>query len=344
MCLICKYPNLMKIKRPFIMCSMFFVISMYYKSIVTMFTFKNFKLSQIQKYEEFDTNKSSKDLKKFRLNKEELVEFHNSLDRVNEMNNCLITRIQNFTKRPQHDDFSIHSLDSIEEYINILTETRKNSENSFTFEYEYIKFCEFFYLSLFYILKYRKNLEFDFFIHSQCKIIPILKKMKSQFNLIKFNRYFDFLEEKLHILKISNSDRHRSLRNFLFRFIVSMNVIISYDCIDENIPQKDLLTLCLHVFLGFYLSKQKNNASDFFKNFSSLESLLSFQFRDFLLENGAIIGLVIDTRIKHRQFLLKNNIDYETLFVQQKIIPTVADILNKDFVKLCSLKVTYKKK
>lgn len=278
--------------------------------------------------------------KRFRFNKQEVNEFYSSLIRLNEINKRLISHIQNYKKKDYQPEFSVYSSASLEKFLDTIIQKRKNAEDFQTCEYEFVKFCELYYLILLHILKHESNLQLIFFQFSEEIILPILKTIRCKLIYYIFFYPYDLAEEKFFLFKRNDIDRCYSLRIFLHKFLESQNKNVPFDQIDKNLTVSDLLSLCSNMFVRFVMINRRNY-EDFYRNLKPLKKLLSDQMIDFLLINGQINGLALDVRVKLRRFLLKNNLDLEKQFVEQNSIPFLSDMINKKASMLNLLPISY---
>lgn len=174
----------------------------------------------------YDDSCSKEKLSKFRLSKDELNEFYAQYWKVYELNKNLIKHIQNLNYSVNIFDFCIHSLPFLNELIHIIVQLRKESTKNPEFEYEYIKFCELFYHSLFFIMKNEKELRTKFFEFSVQVILPILERIKTKWKNLKFYFFFDLKINLVFYRKYNNENRRNSLINFLLKFLNSQKVKI----------------------------------------------------------------------------------------------------------------------
>lgn len=294
--------------------------------LVTAFScFKSHEYEPITYYNHFHLNECQTKKKTFRLKTNEIKIFYSCLDRMGRMNNRLIKHIFNFESRKNNDDFNITSITSLEKFLEIISETRRNLEDSLVCEYEYIKFCELYYLTLHYIMKYEENLLIDFFQFSKNSILPILKELQWDINSNKIFRIPDLIVENCnYIKKMSDEGRRDSLVTFLIQFLRNNNQILSLDRIDENYTVDDLISLCFNVFTAIYMRNRRVH-DEFFKNFKRQQYNISFIFSDYLFTNGRLKGLSYDGRVQLKRFLNENYLDLETQFIQQNLIPPSSD-------------------
>lgn len=268
--------------------------------------------------------------KQFRLNKQEIPTFYNSLKRLEDINKLSMNHFMKLKLENRNDFFSIDSLLSFEAFIDYIATSRKNSENQHVYEYEFTKFYEFFFRSLYHIIRYEAIFVNDFFQYIDNIIIPILQKLGTLLNACRFFRLIDILREILHIRKFSDEDRRSSLVHFILSFLASHQEVVTIDQIDENFNIQDLLPLCLNLFVRFYMSSPINDSKKFEQDFILQKFLISNQFIDFLFTSGGITRYAFHARLKLRKFLSIVNLDLEKQFLEQKLIPCIFDKSNKD--------------
>lgn len=265
---------------------------------------------------------------KLRLMKAEIDEFVSSLKRIDDQNKMMIYHVENLQITSINDENCINSLKSLKKFTDYLSETRKNSENYHVCEYEFFKFCELFYLILFYIFENEKEMFVSFLKFSMQKLLPIFKKLRVELRISKIYRFFDSIVERFNFRKTRVKDRRSSIINFISKFVQNQHEIISVNEIDENFTSNSLLKLSLNVFIRYYLC-HVGRWNEFCEDFISQNYLISDQFEDFLFTAGKITGIVLVARITIRRFLLQNNLRLDVRFIEQGIIPHFSDMLNK---------------
>lgn len=122
-----------------------------------------------------NTDQAEQNHKTFRLNTTEIDKFYNSLSRIREMNNYFIKHIHNFDLENKNNVIGIHS-SSLDNFLHEISKKRKNSENNYSCEYEFMKLCELFCQTLHYISKNKKDLMVPFFQFIRKSILPILSE------------------------------------------------------------------------------------------------------------------------------------------------------------------------
>lgn len=287
------------------------------------------------------SNKQTK-FRIFRMNEKEINEFFSSLSAIRKINTNLMQHLSNFQNILKDDNFCMHSLPSFSDVLDSIIQLRKNSRSKQVCEYEFIKFCELYYRTLYYIIKFEaKNLQIEFYRFSKEKILPILSKINSKLIFYCLFHNLHLLREKLQIQKTDDSDRCRYLQNFLSSFFESQNQIVTNNKYDQNCTVNMLISLCLNIFLKFFLCN-RSRLIDFIRNFVSRNYLISDQFVFFLFKNGEITGLTLDARINLRRFLSRQNLDLEEYFLNQGNIPTMFDMINEYAVSIGLAEIRYK--
>lgn len=272
--------------------------------------------------------KNSSKLKKFTFKRQEMNIFFKSLDRLNQMNNCLIQYIENFRAVIQNNDYHIDSRTSFEEFIHDISEKRKSAEKQQVCEYEYIKLCELFYRTLYFIIKHKQNFQIVFVLFSKNAILPILKKIKFKLIKMKFYRILYSLSQLFCVHEADDKDRCLSLLNFCQQFLETQNKIITIDQIHEHNSIDDLILLCSNVFTRFYLCKY-TESSIFYENFIAQKYPISDHFIYYLFRNAEITSITSDARVELRKFYIKYRLDIEAKFLKKKLIPPISDVINK---------------
>lgn len=267
-------------------------------------------------------------LSKFKMTKKEIKKFSRSIEKIERMNNCLIKHIKNLYHANEYNNFCKYSLPSFAEFIHDISQLRRNSVNHYIFEYEFIKFCELFYLSLYFIMKNEERFLTVFFLYVRIHILTILEKIKKELFYIKIIWNIFSFQDKIQILTIGDEKKYQSLLSFFQKFLENQNIYLSYDQISEINGVDNLMLLCLNIFVRFNLCVI-NNFDNFFNNFHSQKYPISEVFKDFLFYNANLTGYTFNARIELRKFMLKHNLLLETMFVNQMIIPSVFDVMNK---------------
>lgn len=268
-------------------------------------------------------------IKKFYSTEKEISEYYNSLDRMIALSGNVIKHIKNLRYACDHG-FREYSLPCITEFIHFLNKSIKNARNKSVFEYELCKFCEFYYHTLFYIMKHNENFQNDFFLFSKQQIVPLFDTIIDglQTSKCKVISESSFIKS-LSIKRISNRERRNSLINFLIEFLENQNVGISIDQIDANYTIDDLIFLCMNIFSRFSL-RNRSIAKKFHTNFRNQNYLISKQFMNNLFTNGRIAGLAFVGRLEIKRFLRETNfINLENYFLERRMIPPICDQINR---------------
>lgn len=313
----------------FIICSIF----VSYELLKAMSHFPlSIELKLTPRNQQMSISESEIHHEEFSLNTQEIKNFHNSIKRIHVLNNRLIEHIENFETLNNNGDFSMSSATSIRKFVDIIHETRKNSEKCLVCEYEFVKFCEYFYQTLHYIMKNEEELQNNFFEICKDFILPILKKIKLKCTSRIISHVIDLIQLKICTKKISDERRLNSLSFFLYEFIGNQNETITMK-IDKKQSLDDILALSFNVFCIFYL--RAPNKTDFHKKFISEKYCISlYMFENFLFINGLLSKLTFDARIELGNFLQKKKLNLETQFVKENLIPPICDIMNKHLVNL----------
>lgn len=299
------------------------------KLVIGMFVSENIDLISLNNHDTSYTDRIK--FKKFRLTRKEINEFYASMNRLKKMIEFLQRNIIYFHHEVQSKGFCIDSLSSVENWIDFLFDQRMNFESFTVFEYEFLKFHELFYLTMYYIIKHRNKLELGFFQFSKSTVLPILNEMKIELNFNKFHRIYDLLEEILHIRKITHEDKRHSLLNFLGQFLENHNNIISIEQINENCTLDGIISQCFNFFVKCYMY-HRSKIVEYQENFMAQKYPISNQFADFLFCSGEITEYMVDLRIKLREFSSKYKLNVETRFLQQDFIPRCFENVNEDSI------------
>lgn len=273
-------------------------------------------------------NENEPRLEKFKLNKNEIQQFRDSLDRMTKINNNMMEHIKNLKYAKEQNNFCKYSLPSLAEYINKIAISRKNAENKTVGEYEFLKFCELYYRTLFHIIKYNEIPYSDFFELSLNQILPFLNQIKYELNRHKFCNFNYLLVSKVNVTKKNDEDRRKSLLYFVIKFLENQKIIFSNDQINLNHNIDELISLSANIFSRFFLCRC-SNSEKFYMKFKQQKYTLSAQFVHFLFASGIFAAISYDGRLIIRRFLREKNNNLEALFLEQRIIPPLSDVINR---------------
>lgn len=265
---------------------------------------------------------------KYSPNMKVVNDFFDSLNIISGMADTLIQHIQNLRHAHEYSSFCIHSLPSFAEHIQVITKLRKTSENDHVFKYEFIKFCELFYHTLFYIMKHRKEFLIDFLPFLQKKILPHIKSIKKIINYYKSSKFLYWLNAKFQNEKRQNDADHRhSLSNFCFKLLKIDNEELFYEQIDKNYSTDELPVLCTNIFLRIFLLNP--HKYKMYSEFSAEKYPVSRVFVNFLFYDCNLTIMTTGVRTILREFTMNNHIFLERQLVLQNIIPSVVDVINR---------------
>lgn len=305
------------------------------KFIKGMFPSQN----EIYDFENVDQKKETIErMPTFELNKREASLYWNAFRKINDYNDRLIQHIRNLKNADNYDGFSSDFLYHLENLIDSVAISRQNAMDNAVCEYEFYKLCEFFYLTLHYIIKNEKNIHFEFFRFLQKTIIPVLKSIKSCLEfcttaLLEFHIKTEKLQKNMKVIP----DHIRRL--YMFEFCTKYLTRVESDKITtideaqsrilENYTLNDFLLLYSNIFTRFYLLKLIKIRQTIDHDFSHPKFPISTRFKDLLYYNAVLAYETTYARAEVNKFLLRNHLHLEKQFVDQKIIPAIYDVINK---------------
>lgn len=319
----------------------FFLLLLKFKLLYTASFLKYIKWNSLQRSDTIHLNSTEICVKVFELNKKETDEHLSSLERMIEMNNNVMKHIKNLDFACDHD-FCRYSLPILADFINDVTKLRKNAKNQSVCEYEFLKFCEFYYQTLFFIMKRDRNIQLNFFRFSNECIYPLLNQLidilyRSKLKYFHKTKTWRFS----NIRKMSDQERRHSLIHFLITFLEHQNITISTNEIDPSHSTDNLIFLCINIFSRFSLCNQ-GFKSNFILKFQNQKYLLSKQFINHLFTNGQVAGLSFECRIKLRSFIRYNTFsDLEEIFLERGMICPVFDVINRYSITFNLISITY---
>lgn len=313
---------------------MFFFVMMLlkYKSFIGNSYFKNKKIKKIVHQDDGFKTDEQRPLTKYSLNKEEINDFYLSLDRLCTVNFGMLRNMLRLQYRVIISDSYMDHMPSTSVFVNIirnLTYVRENAECDRVCEYEFIKFYELYYHSIWYIKSYYPHLLFDFIKSSTTSIFPILSELQFSMKYYKCFKYIYLLIAKFQSAEERSDERRRStLIYFLSEFIEKYFNETPNKLIDSNRSTKELNSLCSNIFVKFYLTVPLM-PSKIKPNFQARKYPISKSYEDFLFYEGNIADLIYSARIELKKYLDAHNITVEKQLLSEKLIPPLFDRLNE---------------
>lgn len=320
---------------------LFVSIFVIYQTINGSVTDKNLKFpSLITRSEDYiDANLGKKSI--FRLIKTEIDDMCYSIFQCIEINSRLIRHIKNLKLVKKCDGFCPNFTNLLENLIIEISKLKKNTDDKHVCKYEMLKFCEFFYQTLNYMIKHDEVMLMKFIQFSKKSILPFLENFLSEARKMQRRSKFLSVIEKVAIKKDINVEGRRHLLiNFLKQFLEKQKIQSSIDHIVAYYSMNDLFSLCMNVFVRFALLKSEDYIS-FLDRFISEKYPISEQFIDFLCFNALLVCYTCSATSAFRKFLMKNNLHLEHQFLQEEKISPVLDVINKYGLILGLSKIFY---
>lgn len=251
---------------------------------------------------------------KFKLNKDEADLYWNAFKKIYENNERLIKHITNLQNIDEYNGFCPDFQSHLKNLIDNITKLRKDSENDITCYYEFLKFCEYFYLTLFYIIENQHALLFEFVQFLFNTILPVLKKIRqfSKFcNTILSNIHSNAEISRKNCEEIPESIRHLFMLSFCTKYLIKAeNKSLTldqdrYNHIIQNFTLNDCLSLFLNIYTRFFLLDNIRIRVRFDKHILHSKYPISGLFKDLLFYNSIFTNESAYARSKLNMFLLK---------------------------------------
>lgn len=297
------------------------------ESVVGMSFLRKIRFQLFTDYERLQFDGASNESKIFRMNQNEISELYKSINRLREINSRLIENIKMFDTESEDEVFSMNFLLFIHEQITMISKIRKEAQNYQVFEYEFYKFCELFYHTLYYIAQNETNTKYVFLQFAKNTILRYIEKIQKKLGNSQIFHFYDRLERKFQIEKMNDESRFSSLLDFLEHFLASQKTIFTKKQFLQNYNINDLLSLCLNIFVRYYMCNS-DTINEFYKNFISNKFLISDQFLYVLFLNGKITNFTLNGRFHLNKFLSEHNLNYEKELIDNGIIPCLCDKIN----------------
>lgn len=265
---------------------------------------------------------------KYVLNNRQILNCVNSINCMMKMCKNLIKHIKESQNAIESEQKQAKFLSKIEDTMNRVSKIGKECRSIIACDFEFCKFCEYFYHVMFHIIQHEKELHAEFINFSFNKILPILQIAEVMMGFFYRSCYFDLVSKISRITekKIGDDILHELLFNFCIKYLMNKEPN-QFIYIKNTYAPNGLLPLCFNIFARLYLIDCES-VCRLFNDCVRSEYPISAQFRNLLFHTGRILVRVTDARSSLNLFLSMNNLDLEKRFMRERIISSPFEAIN----------------